>query len=478
MRRSIPFLGSPRRALLLLLLISLGLRLAIIFRGGQYFWADESRYGAAASAWDAWYHGHRHEALLLIAGTADHLGFKALMLAPAWLQIKTGATTAQPACLLALFSVANIFWVWLLARRMGADEREALWSAAAMAAAASMFYWTRHLMPYDVALFWALACTYVAVKPRPGFLDSWLAGILGFAAFVTYNGYWVLVACALTTHVLLALPGWLEALKRAFFGLLGLAGTFLLMLFGALHFGIYLLVSYLDFSGSINQGDFREGHIVFFDYLWQVEHLTALIWVAALLAFGWLVLRAEGRARRRGGVWIAIIVAVAIILVVGSNVMETCVVYGRLARQVVPFCALLTGWTAAQLFRGRAPWGRVEQVALAVMLAGGGWSLSVPLRQEFPATFHRKEVAAMEAYRVLHAREGPVATAPGRFRLLYDGFLWPDPGEPLLPAHYETLLASPHPLAWRPYLYEGFNHEQRKKFEATDITMRLVLLKD
>ena len=84
----------------------------------------------------------------------------------------------------------------------------------------------------------------------------------------------------------------------------------------------------------------------------------------------------------------------------------------------------------------------------------------------------------MQAYRNQHARSDPAATAPEKFRFLYDGFIWPYPSEPPLPAHYETLMASPHPLAWRPYLYEGFNREQRSKLEGTDITMRLVLLKD
>ena len=478
MKQPRSFPGGVRGALAVLLLVSLALRLVIIFRGGEYFWSDESRYGAAPGAWDAWIHGHKHQALLLIAGTADHLGFKVLMLLPAWLQIKTGAQVTQPACFVALFSVANIFWVWLLARRLGADEREAFWAALTLALSASMFYWARHLMPYDLALFWALACTYAALKPNSGFLNSWLAGLLGFAAFVTYNGYWSLVACALTAHVLLAWPGWLEMLKRTFFGLLGLAGTFVLMLFVAVHFNIYLVDSYMDFAGTINQGDFNQGHLVFFDYLWRVEWLTALVWAAALLAFGWLAVRTDAATRRRGGLWCATIIVVAVILIVGSNVLGKFVVYGRLARQVVPFCALLTGWTAAQLFRARPPWSRGECLALALLLANGAWSLGVPLRQEFPATFHRQAVAVMQAYRAQHAPQDPAGTAPEKFRFVYNAFIWPAPSEPPVPAGAQTLLAAPHPLAWRPYLYEGFNRDQRAKMQATDITMRLVLLKD
>ena len=475
MKRFVVYLCSPRGALVLILSISLALRVMLIQRGGQFFWSDETRYAAVTSAWNDWIMGQRHDALLQIAGTADHLGFKFLMLLPAWLQLKTGATTAQPACFLALFSVANIFWVWLLARRMGAEEQEALWAAAGMAAAASMFYWVRHLVPYDAALCFGLACTYVALNPRSRLLNSCLAGILGFAAFVTYNGYWLVVACALTAHVMVAFPRWLEMGQRALFAFLGLVGPFVLMLIAAKCFDIDLLDSYADFAGSINQGNFNEGHVVFFDYLWQTERLSALWWGGAVLAFGWLSIRADVSARWRGGLWCAMIVAIAAALIIGSNVLEKFVVYGRLARQVVPFCALLGGWTAARLFRRLPPWTTKELLTLGGLLFAGAWSMSVPIRQDFPVPFHRKAIAVLQNYRRQH---GPTATEPGRVRFMYNGFIWPVPSEPPLPPDCRILLAAPHPLAWRPYLYEGFNREQREQIDSTDITMRLVLLKN
>jgi len=470
-------LSGPRLGLLFLLVVSTALRLVLVFRGGQAFWADESRFAAALGACSCFEAGASHQALQLLIGTADHLGFKVLMLGPAWLQIHVNHDNRFPSAIISLFSVANIFWVWRIARRTGAGERAAFWAAAAMACANSMFYWARHYMPYDVSLFWALACASVALSPSPRTRDSLMAGFLGFLAFITYNGYWATVACVLVAHVLLALPDWRSGMRRALLASATLAGSFAILLGGAGLLGFNLLSSYRSFAGSINQGNFDEGYLVFFDYLWRTERFTALIWLASFLSLGWLIRSCPAEDRRRGLMWAAIIVALSSILIVGSNGLGLFVVYGRLVRQVAPFCSLLVGWTAARLF---APLGRGhpgERVALAALFACGAWSMATPLRMEFPVPFHERALGAMVAYQKQHAADS-AAVAPDRFRFVYNGFIWPYPSEAPLPNHYLLLLASPHPLSWRPYLYEGFNRAQRDKIEATDITMRVILLQD
>ncbi len=472
------FRSSYRLGLIVLLFVSLVLRLVLVARGGQYFWSDESRYGEAATALDYWEAGDKRAAVLQVMGSADHLGFKALMLGPAWLQKHVNSDIRTPSYIVSLFSLANILWVWLIARRTGAGEREAFWATAAMACANSMFYWARHLMPYDVALCLALACAYVAWKPKPRIWDSLLAGVLGFAAFVTYNGCWALVACILAAHVLRGWPDAWAMTKRSAFGLLGLAGSFCLLLEADMRLNVYLLQSYVDFAGTINQGNFNEGHVVFFDYLWQAERFTALIWLGALLAFFWLARKSSTDERRRGALWVAMIASLAAILIGGSDVLEKFVVYGRLVRQVVPFCALLLGWTVARLLKSRPAWRAAERVALLVLFACAAWSMAKPLRQQFPNGFGYHARLAIDGYNRQIVAAGKAPIPSDRFRILYGGFIWPYPDEKPLPPHYETLLASPHPLAWRPYLYEGFNRDQRDRIEATDITMRLVLLKD
>jgi len=469
-------LTGPRLGLLALLLLSLALRVVIVLHGGQRFWPDEFRYLQAVEAITQWRSGEQAAAACRILGSADHLGFKALMLLPAWAEGHLKSSLPLPSLFLCLFSVANIGWAWCIPRRAGADEHEALWAATAMAASNTMFYWSRHLMPYDLALFWALASTWFAFGAEPRRRDSWLAGLFGFAAFVTYAGSWSLVACILTVHVLAARRGWRTLLGRAAYGLVGLGGPFALLLTVDRLLGVDLLASYRGFAGTITQGDFNEGHLVFFQYLWRTERLTALVWAGALIAFLALVRSAPAADGRRGILWVAIILAVATLLICGANLLHVFVVYGRLARQVVPFCALLVGWVAARIFRDR-PWCPAEVAALAGLLACGLSSMREPLRQEFPEEFHRRAVTAMQEHQAADGATNS-AFAPDRYRFLYNGHIYPYPNEAPLPPRSEVLLRSPHPLAWRPYLYEGYTHAQRDRFEATDISMRLVLVPD
>ena len=58
----------------------------------------------------------------------------------------------------------------------------------------------------------------------------------------------------------------------ALWALGGLVGPYFLLLYVALWtLDVYLLQSYLTFSGSINQGDFNDGHRVIAEYFWHAE---------------------------------------------------------------------------------------------------------------------------------------------------------------------------------------------------------------
>jgi hypothetical protein len=463
-------LTAPRLALAGLLLLSLGVRLTLVFRGGQGFWPDEGRYVVSKRAVAAWEEGKPREAAQGLLGEVDHPGFKLFMVVPAWLEHRLKRELRLPATLLSLFSVANVWWVWRLARRGGAGEREALWAATAMASSCAMACWSRHLMPYDLALFWALACASFALRPEPRPRDSVLSGLLGFAAFFTYAGSWSLVACLLAAHVLSAGHEARSATRRAALGLAGLAAPFGLFLLARWMVGGHAALSaYGGFAATVREGDLDEGHRVLLEYLWSTEGVTALIWLGALSAAPWLLRGSAAADRRRAVLPLAVVLGLASILVAGSNLLGGFVVYGRLVRQVVPFCALVVGWTAVRLCRGRrSRW--LEAAALAALLACGAAAMREPLRQEFPPEFRQRSERVKKQHP--HAAGAPAR----RFRLLYAGHIYPFPNEAPAPPGSEVLLASPHPLAWRPYLYEGYTRDQRDRFAATDFSMRLVLL--
>ncbi len=469
--------GADRRyavALILLLVVSYALRLVLSLRGGQGFWPDESRYYSVMEAVNS---GNFRTVLNTVASTADHLGFKALSVIPAYLQISFNGGYAVATTFFSLFSTASIGWIWLIARRTGAGQGEALGAALTFACSNAMFYWSRHLIPYDVALFWGLACLYFAVGPKISLGNSLLAGLFGLLTFVTYNGYWTWVALVLSGHVVFVLPNWRAALLRGGGGLLSLVGGFCLLVVLAATLKANLLDSYTQFAGTITQGDFSEGHRVIWEYLWSAESVGLFVWVLAV--FGLIAAQFSGHnPARRGWLWLGGVVGIVAVLVVGSNLLETFVVYGRLVRQVIPFFALLVGYMILG-FRPDMGRFRVVRIGLVLLLLfSAAWNFSKPLAQEFPNEFHRRATFEIERLRANALVDGKTPIAPDRFRFVNVGFIWPTPTTMPEYGKIRELCVGQHPLVYSPFFYEGLKRDQRERFLGADIRMRLISIEE
>jgi hypothetical protein len=276
--------------------------------------------------------------------------------------------------------------------------------------------------------------------------------------------------------VLSACPRFWWGIWRALWALGGLVGPYFLLLYVALWtIKVYLLESYLTFSGSINQGDFKDGHGVIVAYFWFAESLMVVVWLGAL---GWMLVRAcRGGVERRAWFYLGAVVAIATSLVVGSNVMEKFVVYGRIARQMVPFLALLTGYVFFhrwEFWNARVP----RVVAGATLVALAAWNFSGPLRLVFPPQFEAQGAAVIAGLDAEATKAGRSVMPRDRFRFVYTTFIWPAPSDQHLPPRYRVLLDRPHPLAYQPYMYEGFGMAQRATFRRSDFRMKLIQVED
>jgi len=263
---------------------------------------------------------------------------------------------------------------------------------------------------------------------------------------------------------------------RAGWGLIGLVGTMGLLVWAALWSEVELLQAYRAFAGTVTQGDFSDGHRVLLGYLWHSEHGLLLLWIGAMLFFLGRALRRDSDLGRPG-IWFAGLVTVGAALIIFSNLLGIFVVYGRLARQVVPFLALLGGWALAQLTatpRG-GPWLKPALAVVIAVLAAGNFAW--PWTQVFPDGFAREGNLLIASYLRKIPDAAEVKRTVEHIKFLNVGFIWPMPEHYELPPH-DILLRQWHPLQYEPYLYEGFNRKQRDAIHATDISMRLVLIKD
>jgi hypothetical protein len=460
-----------------ILFISIGIRV-LIAQEGVRFWPDENRYEVSRVAASQILENKWNAAAGNLLTKADHMGYKIMMVLPAIGQMTWGWSDGSMALLgSGLPSTLNILLVYLLARRLGGGMFEARWAALLMACSVSMTYWSRHLMPYDMALFWGLASLYIGVRRTTCWWESFLVGLLGLGSFLTYNGNWLMVAWVLVAHVLLGLPSLLGLLIRGFFAALGFLGCFIGLALITSFYDYYLIAAYMGFSGTISQGDFSEGHLVLWSYLWAGERGLLVLFLAALAFFMAVVIRSPRHVDLRSWIWFSGLVVIAAGLVVFSNFLEKFVVYGRLVRLMIPFLALLGGWSINRCLPPTA--GSTRWMALFSVLVIGLASPNFvqPLRQSFPLEFFQRCVAFIHREVEGAPDDEKYRDRLRRHRVLFATSIWPYPETPALPAH-DVLLRQPHPIQFEPYLYEGYNRSQREAMMGMDISMRLIVPKN
>lgn len=480
------------KALLLLLLVSLGLRLALASRGGQRYFPDENRY---LRCFILLRHlGHRELAAAgdFLLQNPDHTGFIIVGLPPALAQQAALRATGEPvtresldrtlwlaAMLLSLCSVASIALVYAIAARAGAEPLESLVAAFLMASSAAMFYYSRHLLPYDAALALALLALWLGLRPHPSRPRSLLVGLVAGCAFLTYNGYWLSAVAALALHALHGAERPREALRRGVAAGLGLAALPLALTAASLLRGLgpYLRKMWRFSRGAATQADFTEGWSLPWAYLWHAEHGLLILFLAAVL---WLLWRWARRppAGARGLWWLATAAGLYLAMVAFSNGLERIGTFGRLARQLVPFLCL----AAASAVRSAALPSTLGRRLVAVTGVAVGVQAAVNFAPVFALRFPREvEREVTQTYgevsrgtTVILGKTDEETLVPGaRYLLLNARYLFPVRGVKPAAAG-RTVFATRHPVQFLPYQYEGYRREQRAMLRATDVSMRLV----
>jgi hypothetical protein len=473
------------RALILLLAAASLLRLALVAQGGQLYWPDERLYTQVLDIFDlnqsSWF-----GVVKALVSTQDHLGFALISAAPAGLQLalshalsRSGiALTIVPAVVLSQISVAAIALVYAIARRAGRERVEALLAAAFMASAATMFYYARHLLPYDSAMALALLALWCGLGTTRR--DSLVCGAAASAAFITYNGYWLLVGVVLLVHLFHdgRTPMRL-ALARAAFAGVGFLLVPLAIMAVELATGAPLLTSGMQrLAGTVTDGYAPEGFNITWVYLWHAEHALLFVWLAAALVVVFDTGEWNLRRRHTATLWVVSAVFIYLGLAFSAAVLHVFVVMGRQSRQLVPFFCLATAAAIAQLLERRRWGGWVVGACVAALVLQVAWNFRQPLQQRFPRDVIAEITAKYGPVDHDSTLEGPPLTdrhVPSRWVMLNAQHLYhPRAPRPPLRSGIVEVLRFPHPLQFLPYQYEGFEPMERQVLRNNDIAMRLI----
>jgi hypothetical protein len=449
--------SSRAYALASILVISAVVRVILCVSGGQDYWPDEQRDNPDRIVQALIDRDYRE----IFSGLDDphRPVFTALAVIPAAISRVTGHMPTVEAL---FFSTASVFCIWLLAavaRELGADELESLLAAGLLAISTSFLYWSRHVQSYDLAMMFALVALLIGIRRGSTAGRLYLCGVVGGLAFLTYPGYWSSVVAVVSLCIMRRSTTWRDGISHTLVvvaGVLTLPGLAIAI---SLASRGQLLERFVTYSGIIEEGSFQEGWSLPFEYLWHTEHLLFVLWLASVC---WAVTRFDRSARARAGLFAALVIYG--LLVIFSVGLSKFVVYGRLARQVVPFLCLVTAAAITSL--SHSPGTRVRFAAFAItgaLLTQAAANFWQPLVQSFPADFIAR-----------NRPNNAVAAKYQRLIWVNTKHLFPGPEPVAFPPHYVTLAAARHPLEFIPYQYEGYTPERRAVLRSADTRMQLI----
>ncbi len=480
------------RPLGILLAASFGLRVILVLCGGQDYGSDEGLYYCSE-----WFLHHlvnaELEGILDFLLTPTNTGFILIGCVPTIIHtfilvvfgMETDPLSFQEtawisALILSMASVACIGLIYAVARRSGADRREALIAAFLMGSSNSIFYYSRHLLPYDSAMALALLALWIGL--RPGSMKrACICGFLTGLAFLTYNGYWII---CLTVLMVLALRGE-GSVRKTIIRTIVLLSSFLALPVFLTATSIFAgrmpyVVALKRFAGTVTQGEFAEGWSLPWAYLWHAEHGLLLVWLAGLMFVIWKSAIGFEPVCKRGLLWLTSAVSIYILLLLGSIVFQKFVVYGRSVRQLIPFLCLITAWGMAQLNKER--WFRERQWLLLMvgLVTQSAFNFSGPLTQKFPRDIRRWVSSAYDSVSQELTVQGPplitdLKSRPqaSRYIMLNAQYLYPIEGIKKTPPG-KVLFRTSHPLEFLPCQYEGYTPIERSIIRTTDISIRLI----
>lgn len=439
------------------------LRAYLAWSGGQLFWPDEDRFEIARRAAGALLDGRVHDGANLVFTQPEHLLFKIAALIPATIE----AVAGLPGWTSALFFAAVSTWViWLVgcaARAAGGSPLQGFVALFLAACTTSLFYYSRHFLPYDFSLGLLLVALCVGLRENASRRNSLLVGIGASLGYLAYNSYWALGGLVVASHALLALPHPRAVATRLVYAVLGLALPVLAVAFISRLFGHDFFALTFQFAATADQGELEGAAEFAITYFWVTERGLAVLWGVALL----MSLDRTGRSSGvRAMLWPGLVIALGILLIVPPVLWHHFAVTARHLRPLAPLLCLTAAMALCEhpVLRRRPAVLAGMLVAVALQAA---FNFSAPLAQVFPRDFEK-----MAADRLGELRREDL----GPYKIFNASFLHDPDWAPAGPDPGRIVFRRPHPFEFPPYLFEGYSTAIRERYLERDLSMRVIRL--
>ena len=456
-----------------ILLLSLVLRWALIFKGGQYYFPDESRYQKSLDIAVSILAGGYEQALSFATNGIAHLGFELLGIIPALIESFFRLPSVTPALLFSFFSILSLYLIWKIALRIGMSDGEAQFALFVAACSHSLLYFSRHLLPYDTALFFGLLALYFGLSGKPTLKTFLFSGGLSFLCFATYIGYWAFAGFTLVFPTLFHAGKKLSFFQRAFFTFMGFISPVILLavLMSAIS-SVNIFRDYFDFAQTVAQGSYSEGWILPFEYFWYAEYTLMLFLVSFCL---YAMINASRDNLKDFVTGISGVIFIYLCFAIPSTLLHSFVVYGRLSRQLIPFLVLASTQGFFMLLKKTRYPKQIVVIVVIVLCTQAIINYHRSYEIIYPREFIKKVQEHRPSFRMSLKRTNPGAPAICKYKDLIitnAKYIYPLP-ETLPDIHDTALMYTPHPINFLPYQYEGHTPEERQILRSANINIEL-----
>jgi hypothetical protein len=481
--------------------ISLSVRVYASFLGGQFFIVDELRYRAGHHLLSFISDLNINDAIIYILNNPAHTFFIFFAsffeliryviihlfinssVPPHELNITT-IGISYSASLNSLFSSINIILIYSIVRSFGGSKVQALIASFFLLLSITNFYFSRHLVPYDIALTLSLTSFYFSSLGNKGSLYQFTCGMFAGISTLTYFGYWPL---SLIAWIVCICRSKTKTLKLFFWCSLGGLTPLLLLQSLGYMVGLNYLRNVWEFvlaTESNQMGDPNSGIEVFFDYMWKTDNILFLFMLFfSGLSFFYIKFSYKFNLNHRSfGLFTSVLILS--ILFYLSQVEGNFVLYGRTVKMAIPFLCIACSYPLFVFLKISKIQiiSRFVLVSFLILLIFSILNHNKVLNIVYPQNFREEaqkisnkfEEVSTFTGKSVHKLERRDPHAP--YSLVNAQWLVPPLTETVqnIPKG-KLLLKSLHPYsAFPPYLFLHYNNEERTIIQKKNLEMLFI----
>ena len=495
---------TTRYIILVIFLVSVAFRFFLCAKGGQFFYIDEARFMNGhyllahisdcdwTSAIKRITSTYAHTLFIFISAIIE--GFRYIYVlvfvdsnAPAFLLADSRIAIEVAAFLLSFASALNILLLYFVVKKSGGTNLQAIIASILLASATSNFYFSRHLLPYDTSITFALIALCFALNRSNSKYNSVLTGLFCGLTTLTYNGYWTISALVWVILIIRSGDRLTKKFEHGIISLLsGISPIILLHVISLLYGGNYLtgMQDWLIATKANQYGDIGIGWKVLISYLWDSEGIVSIIYFISVLSAIYFFFKYRKLELNYKDIGFFSILFIIFTLLFLCDFLKSSVLYGRTIKQITPFfCIALSFPVSVFIENLKSPKQRIFVLVLVLFFGFQIlFNFNKCLNLEFPENFISNSNSQQKEYSNMADLTGPNITntdfnsSLSSFAVINaQTFVPPFTGYRSIPIK-EVLLESDHPYNFKPYQYIHYNEQERNQLRQLQLKMKFVEL--